>query len=297
MKITFNSKYIKKPDWLKIRLPGGGEFKEVFELLKSYNLCTVCQEARCPNIGECWSRKNATIIIMGKVCTRSCRFCAVTTGNPKGYLDPKEPENVAEVIKKLGLRYVVITSVDRDDLEDLGSGHYARTVRAIKEKNPYTKIEVLIPDFNCQEEFLKKIIETEPYVLGHNLETVRRLTPFIRDRRCSYEKSLQVLKMVKRIDSKIFTKSGFMLGLGETEEEIITTIQNLRDADADIITIGQYLQPTKRHLSVQKYYTPEEFKKFKEMAEAMGIKFVFSGPLVRSSYHASEILGDRDFTG
>lgn len=287
---TFSKVYLKKPDWLKIKLPAGEEFKAVSALLKDYNLSTVCQEARCPNIGECWAKKSATIMILGKVCTRACRFCAVTTGNPKGYLNPEEPENVAKVIKGLGLKYVVITSVDRDDLDDSGSSHYARTVLAIKEKNPYTKIEVLIPDFNCREEFLKKIVEARPYVLGHNLETVRRLTPFIRDKRCGYEKSLQVLKITKQLDSNILTKSGFMLGLGEEKEEIKETLKDLKNAGVDIVTIGQYLQPTKRHISVQKYYTPEEFKKFKEIGESMGIKYIFSGPLVRSSYHASEIL-------
>ncbi len=281
---------MKKPDWLKIKLPAGKEFKAVSALLKDYNLSTVCQEARCPNIGECWARKSATIMILGKVCTRACRFCAVTTGNPKGYLNPEEPENVANVIKGLGLRYVVITSVDRDDLDDSGSSHYARTILAIKEKNPYTKIEVLIPDFNCREEFLKNIVEAKPFVLGHNLETVRRLTPFIRDKRCGYEKSLQVLKIAKQMDSNILTKSGFMLGLGEEKEEIKETLKDLKNAGVDIVTIGQYLQPTKKHIPVQKYYTPEEFKKFKEIGESMGIKYIFSGPLVRSSYHASEIL-------
>lgn len=289
---NFNKVYLKKPDWLRTKIPSGEEFKQVFELLRKYNLSTVCQEARCPNISECWAKKSATIMILGRVCTRACRFCAVTTGNPKGYLDPEEPENVAKVIKKLDLGYVVITSVDRDDLKDLGSGHYARTVKLIKEKNPHTKIEVLIPDFNGREEFLKKIVEAKPYVLGHNIETTRRLTPFIRDKRCGYEKSLDVLKKVKMLDSKGITKSGFMVGLGENEEEIIATLNDLKDADTDIVTIGQYLQPTKRHIPVQKYYTPEDFKKFKEMGESMGLKFVFSGPLIRSSYHASEIIND-----
>lgn len=281
---------MKKPDWLKTKIPTGESYKEVFELLKKYNLCTVCQEARCPNIGECWEKKSATIMILGKVCTRACRFCAVTTGNPNRYLDPEESKNVAEVIKIIGLRYVVITSVDRDDLQDLGSSHYAQTVLAIKKKNPNTKIEVLIPDLNCNEEFLKNILRTKPYVLGHNIETVRRLTPFIRDRRCGYEKSLQVLKIAKQMDSNILTKSGFMLGLGENEEEIKETLKDLKNVGVDIVTIGQYLQPTKRHITVQKYYTPEEFKKIKEIGESMGVKFIFSGPLVRSSYHASEIL-------
>ncbi len=281
---------LKKPDWLKVKLPSGNEFKEVFETLKKYNLSTVCQEARCPNIGECWAKKSATIMILGKICTRACRFCAVTTGNPKGYLDPAEPENVAEVIKKFGLRYVVITSVDRDDLKDLGSGHYARTIEATKEKNPETKVEVLIPDFNCKAELLKKIIDAKPFIIGHNLETVKRLTPYVRDRRCSYEGSLNVLKIVKDLNSKAITKSGFMLGLGEEENEIIETLRDLKNAQVDIVTIGQYLQPTRRHIAVKKYYTPAEFSKFKKIGEEIGIKYMISGPLVRSSYHASEII-------
>jgi len=280
----------KKPDWLKIKLPSGNEFKDVFETLKSYNLSTVCQEARCPNIAECWAKKSATIMILGKICTRACRFCAVTTGNPRGYIETDEPENVAEVIKKFGLKYVVITSVDRDDLEDLGSTHYACTVQAIKQKNPDTKIEVLIPDFNCKEEFLKKIIDVRPFVIGHNLETVQRLTPYIRDRRCGYEKSLNVLRLVKELEQKIITKSGFMLGLGEEEIEIIETLKDLKDAKVDIVTIGQYLQPTRKHIPVKRYYTPDEFNKFKKIGEEMGIKYVISGPLVRSSYHAAEIF-------
>ncbi|MGB9721274.1 MAG: lipoyl synthase [bacterium] len=280
----------KKPDWLKIKLPSGKQFKEVFETLKSYNLSTVCQEARCPNIAECWAKKSATIMILGKVCTRACRFCAVTTGNPRGLLDTNEPENVAEAIKKFGLRYVVITSVDRDDLQDLGSGHYARTVQAIKQKNPDTKIEVLIPDFNGNENFLKKIIDVRPFIIGHNLETVRRLTPYIRDRRCSYENSLNVLRLAKKLNQKLFTKSGFMLGLGEKENEIIETLRNLKDAQVDIVTIGQYLQPTIKHIPVQKYYNPGEFNKFKKIGEEIGIKYVISGPLIRSSYHASEVI-------
>ncbi len=285
----FKREYLKKPEWLKVKLPSGDEFKEVFETLKSYNLSTVCQEARCPNIAECWYKKSATIMILGKICTRACRFCAVSTGNPKGLLDPDEPIKVAEVIKRFGLRYVVITSVDRDDLPDLGSSHYARTVMVIKEKNPETRVEVLIPDFNCQSDFLNKIVEAKPLIIGHNVETIKRLTPYIRDRRCGYEKSLRVLKMLKEMDSNILTKSGFMLGLGETEDEIIETLKDFRNTGVDIVTIGQYLQPTKKHIPVQKYYTPEEFKKFKRLGENTGIKYVLSGPLVRSSYHASEI--------
>ncbi|MCX7995943.1 MAG: lipoyl synthase [candidate division WOR-3 bacterium] len=280
----------RKPDWLKIKLPSGDEFKEVFETLKSYNLSTVCQEARCPNISECWAKKSATIMILGKICTRSCRFCAVTTGNPEGNLDPDEPEKVAQVVKKFGLRYVVITSVNRDDLEDLGSSHYARTIEAIKSMNPETDVEALIPDFDAREEFLQKVIDARPLVIGHNIETVRRLTPFIRDRRCNYEKSLSVLKKIKILNSRILTKSGFMLGLGETETDIIETLKDLRDAGVEIVTIGQYLQPTRSHPQVRKYYTPEEFTKYHRIGKELGIKYVYSGPLVRSSYNAFEVF-------
>lgn len=286
----FRKDYLKKPNWLKVKIPSGDEYKKVWELFKKYNLATVCQEARCPNIGECWQQKSATIMILGKVCTRSCRFCAVKTGNPGGVFDPKEPKNVAEVIKKLALRYVVITSVDRDDLKDLGSSHYAQTIRAVKNRNPEIKIEVLIPDFGTKKDYLKKIVDAKPLVIGHNIETTKRLTPYIRDRRCRYEKSLDTLKKIKELDAKIFTKSGFMLGLGEAEEEITQTLRDLKNALVDIVTIGQYLQPTKKHLAVQKYYPPTKFKNYKKIGEKMGIKFVTSGPLVRSSYQAAEIF-------
>jgi lipoic acid synthetase len=286
----FRKDYLRKPEWLKVKVPSGNEFKEVFDLLKKYNLSTVCQAARCPNIHECWSKKSATIMILGKVCTRACRFCAVKTGDPDGYIDPEEPEHVAEVINKLGLKYVVITSVDRDDLEDSGSDHYARTIEQIKRKNHTTKVEALIPDFAGKRAFLKKIVDAQPFVIGHNVETVRRLTPYIRDRRCGYDKSLNVLKMIKQFDGIIYTKCGFMVGLGEKEDEVIQTLKDLKEKNVDIVTIGQYLQPTRKHHFVQKYYTPEEFSGFKKIGEDIGIKYVISGPLVRSSYHASEIL-------
>jgi len=286
----FSRDYLRKPDWLKVKIPSGETYKDVFQLLKDYNLATVCQEARCPNITECWNKKSATIMILGKVCTRACRFCSVSTGNPHGVLNKKEPENVARVIHKIGLRYVVITSVDRDDLEDLGSSHYAKTVKMIKEKNPETKVEALIPDFSGNENFIKMIVDARPLVIGHNIETVERLTPFIRDRRCGHEKSLNVLKKIKEMNNKIFTKSGFMVGLGETSKEIVQTLEDIRYVNADIVTIGQYLQPTKKNIPVQKYYTPGEFEEFKKIAEKIGIRYVTSGPLVRSSYHASEVL-------
>lgn len=286
----FRRDYLKKPDWLKIKIPSGNEYKEVFELLKKYNLSTVCQEARCPNIGECWSKKSATIMILGKVCTRACRFCAVETGNPKGRTDSEEPKNVAKVVKILELKYVVITSVDRDDLKDFGSSHYAHTIKFIKEKNPDTKIEALIPDFSVEENYLKKVVDAHPFVIGHNVEVVKRLTSYIRDHRCSYEKSLNVLSKIKKTNNRIYIKSGFMLGLGEKKEEIVQTLKDLKDVNVDVVTIGQYLQPTKKHHFVQKYYTPEEFDEFKKIGEDIGIKYVISGPLVRSSYNAAEVL-------
>jgi len=285
----FRRDYLKKPEWLKIRIPSGHEFRAVFDLLKQYNLSTVCEEARCPNMHECWNKKCATIMILGKICTRACRFCSVKTGDPGGKFDPEEPSHVAQAIQKLGLKYVVITSVDRDDLKDYGSTHYAATISAIKEENPKTRIEVLIPDFSSKE-YLKKVTDVRPFVIGQNVETVERLTEYIRDRRCSYEKSLEVLRQAKELNSSIYTKSGLMVGLGEEKQEIIQTIKDLNATGVDVVTIGQYLQPTKKHHFVQKYYTPEEFDEFRELGEDIGINHVLSGPLVRSSYHASEIL-------
>lgn len=286
----FKRNYLRKPDWLKVKIPSGDEYKDIYQLLKRYDLSTVCQEARCPNISECWNKKSATIMILGSTCTRACRFCSVITGNPDGNINPKEPENVAAVIKTLGLKYIVITSVDRDDLPDYGSSHYAKTIELIKEENSDTKVEVLIPDFSGEENCLKKVVDVQPFVIGHNVETVKRLTPLIRDRRCGYEKSLNVLRKIKTLNNKINTKSGFMVGLGEEKEEIAKTLNDLKNVNIDIVTIGQYLQPTKKNLFVQKYYTPEEFDEFKKIGEDIGIKHVISGPLVRSSYHASEIL-------
>ncbi len=286
----FRRDYLKKPEWLKVKIPSGTEFKAVFDLLKKYNLSTVCQEARCPNMHECWNKKSATIMILGRVCTRSCRFCAVETGHPHGALDAQEPSHVAIVIKELGLRYVVITSVDRDDLDDYGSGHYAQTIRCIRKTNPDTRVEALIPDFSAEKEFIKKVIDAGPFVIGHNVETVERLSPYIRDKRCGYNTSLDVLRIAKMCDSTVFTKSGFMVGLGEHREDIVKTFMDLRDARVDVVTIGQYLQPTRKHHVVQKYYTPGEFDELRSIGNKMGLKRVLSGPLVRSSYHAAEIL-------
>jgi len=229
-------------------------------------------------------------MILGKVCTRACRFCAVATGDPKGVLDEREPRHVAEVVKALGLKYVVITSVDRDDLEDLGSGHYADTIRWIKRLCTDTRVEALIPDFNADVSCLKRITEAIPYVIGHNIETVRRLTPYIRDRRCGYERSLNVLKECKKLAKDILTKSGFMVGLGEEKDELTETLKDLRGAGVDIVTIGQYLQPTKKHMPVQRYYSPDDFEALKRLGQDLGIKYMITGPLVRSSYHAAEVI-------
>lgn len=289
----FRRDYLKKPEWLKVKIPSGREFRDVLDLLEQYNLSTVCQEARCPNMHECWNKKSATIMILGKVCTRSCRFCAVKTGDPHREIDPQEPDHVALVIGKLGLKYVVITSVDRDDLADKGSSHYAQTITCIREKNPDIKVEALIPDFSGEHTYIKKVVDARPYVLGHNVETVERLSSYIRDRRCHYKTSLEVLRTVKHCDTTIFTKSGFMVGLGEAREDIIKTLTDLRDAGVDVVTIGQYLQPTRKHHFVQKYYTPQEFDELADIGKNMGIEHVLSGPLVRSSYHAGEILENR----
>ncbi len=280
-------KFERKPEWIKTKLPGFGHFKEVRVLLKELHLHTVCESALCPNLGECWGEKSATIMIMGDICTRNCRFCSVKKGKPLS-LDPEEPSNVALAIKELGLEYAVITSVDRDDLPDFGAEHYAETVKKIKEINPDTKVEVLIPDFNLNFDSLKKIVESKSDVIAHNVETVKRLTPFVRDKRAGYEKSLSVLKIIKEMSSEMITKSGIMIGLGETENEIIDTMKDIKDAGCEIITIGQYLRPTRKNLPVEKYYTPEEFKKFEKIGYEMGFKFVASQSLVRSSYKAKE---------
>jgi len=285
----FRKDYLKKPDWLKIKIPSGDEYKSIYRILERHKLSTICQEARCPNIGECWNKKSATIMIMGKVCTRACRFCAVATGNQGDELDSDEPEHVAQVIAALGLKYVVITSVDRDDVIDLGSKHYAETISHVKQTSPATKVEALIPDFNGAADCLARIVDAQPYVIGHNVETVRRLTPYIRDRRCGYERSLEVLAKCKALDSNIFTKSGFMVGLGETEDEIFLTLKDLKKVEVDIVTIGQYLQPTKKHLPVKDYVKPEQFANFRKYGLDLGFKAVFSGPLVRSSYRAELI--------
>ncbi len=285
----FKKEYLKKPTWLKVRIPSGNEYKSIYKILNDHNLATVCQEARCANITECWNKKSATVMILGKTCTRACRFCSVATGHPDGYVDTDEPRHVAEVVKALGLKYVVITSVDRDDLRDSGSGHYALTISTIRTVNPETRVEALVPDFGGDLLCIKRIIDAAPYVIGHNVETVRRLTPYIRDQRCGYEKSLNVLRECEKSD-KVLTKSGLMVGLGEEKTEITEVLHDLKNAGVDIVTIGQYLQPTRKHIPVQRYYSPAEFSELKKIGENLGIKYMICGPLVRSSYHAAEIF-------
>jgi len=277
-----------KPDWLKVRSPVGEKYFEIKALMRSLNLATVCEEARCPNIGECWNGGTATFMLMGEVCTRGCRFCSVKTGNPKGKIDVDEPVKVGEAIAKLGLDYVVLTSVDRDDLPDEGSGHFAETVRVIKQNDPKLLVEVLTPDFKGNEEFVGKIVDAKPDVFAHNVETVERLQKRVRDPRAGYKQSLRVLQFVKERDSTRYTKSSIMLGLGETDEEVMTTLRDLRAVGCDVVTFGQYLQPTKLKLKVEEFVTPEKFKHWENVSKDLGFLYVASGPLVRSSYRAGE---------
>ncbi len=283
----------RKPAWLKVALPSGDTFRQVKATLDRFQLHTVCQEAHCPNVGECFGQSTATFMILGDTCTRRCRFCAVKTGNPKGLLDPTEPERLAAAVLDLQLKYVVITSVDRDDLPDKGSGHFASAIAAIKNKNPGTAIEVLIPDFDGNRASIETVVKAKPMIIGHNVETVKRLSSIVRDRRASYERSLDVLKMTKWYSQAQLTKSGFMVGMGETEDEVEATIQDIRNARTDILTIGQYLQPTRAHLPVKEFIAPEKFSQYKKKAEALGFRYVAAGPLVRSSYHAADIFQTR----
>ena len=278
-----------RPSWLKMKIPSGENYVKVRKTLQKYNLHTVCEEASCPNVSECWGVGTATIMIMGDVCSRGCKFCNVETGKPFE-LDSEEPQHVAEAIKEWSLRYVVITSVCRDDLPDEGSEHFARTIQCIKSECPNTVVESLIPDFSGNEKFIETIVKAKPNVIGHNVETVKRLSSSIRDLRANYKQSLKVLKYVKELDSNIFTKSSLMLGLGESEEEILQTAQELRDVDVDIITLGQYLQPTLSHLSVNEFVTPEKFYQLKLDLKKFGFLHVESGPFVRSSFRASDVI-------
>ena len=279
----------RHPDWIKVKAPGNPNYLRLKKLMRAKNLHTVCEEARCPNIGECWGNKTATFLILGDTCTRGCRFCAISKGKPIA-LDPEEPRNVALTVKELGLDHIVITSVNRDDLTDGGAAHYAKTVRWIKELNPGIRVELLIPDFEGNMDAVTTVVNAGIEILNHNIETVPRLYGKVRPGH-SYECSLHVLQHAKRINATVLTKSGFMVGVGESHEEIIATLHDLKAMDVDIVTIGQYLQPSNRQLKVERYVTPDEFTEFKREAEKIGFRHVESGPLVRSSYHAWSHVG------
>lgn len=276
-----------KPKWLRVKLPVGKKYTELRGLVDKYDLHTICTSGSCPNMGECWTEGTATFMILGNICTRSCGFCGVRTGRPET-LDWAEPEKVAQSIKKMGIKHAVITSVDRDDIQDMGSILWAETVQAIRRINPNTTLETLIPDFQGIERHIDRIVAVSPEIVSHNMETVKRLTREVRIQ-AKYERSLGVLAYLKEQGIRR-TKSGIMLGLGEKEEEVIETLENLRDAKVDVVTIGQYLQPSKRHLPVKEFITPEQFKIYEEEGLKMGFRHVESGPLVRSSYRAQKHL-------
>ena len=274
------------PPWFKVRMPGGPNYVEIRNLLRNENLHTVCEEARCPNIGECWERRSATFMILGDICTRRCHYCAVTTGRPLG-LDLMEPQRLAKTVSHLGLSYCVITSVNRDDLADGGSFIFAQCIREINRQVPGCKVEVLTPDFGGSETALKKVVSAKPDVFNHNIETCRRVFHSVRPRG-DYDLSLQLLQQVKSLNPDMATKSGIIVGMGEEWHEVVDTMEDLRRYDCDLLTIGQYLRPSQKHVQVSRFYTPEEFDELGEIGRAMGFRHVASGPLVRSSYHADE---------
>jgi lipoic acid synthetase len=277
---------IPKPKWLKVKLPTGENYRKVRSLVDEHKLHTICESGNCPNMGECWGEGTATFMILGNICTRSCGFCAVSTGKPLE-ADPFEPARVANSVKLMGVKHAVITSVDRDDLTDGGSEIWVKTVELVRAKSPGTTMETLIPDFAGNWENLQRIIDVAPDIVSHNLETVRRLTKQVRIQ-AKYDRSLEVLFRLKKGGMR--TKSGVMLGLGETRDEVLETMEDLRSVQVDVLTLGQYLQPTRKHLSVQEFVTPEQFKEYEEIGLKMGYRFVESGPLVRSSYHAEKHL-------
>jgi lipoic acid synthetase len=281
---------VGKPSWLRAKAPSGTGFQAVKGIVKEHRLATVCEEAKCPNIGECWNAGTATIMLMGAVCTRACRFCSVDTGNPHGWLDADEPENAARSVELMKLKYVVLTSVDRDDLADGGAGHYAACIRAIKRRNSNTAVEALTPDFQGVLQDVATVVDSGLDVFAQNIETVRRLTHPVRDPRAGYEQTLGVLAHAKQHRPAVLTKSSLMLGLGETDAEIEETLTDLRAAGVDIVTLGQYLRPTVNHLPVERYVTPAEFDRYRESALARGFLECVSGPLVRSSYRAEQAL-------
>ena len=277
-----------KPSWLKVKMPGGERYSRIKSRARQLRLSTVCEEARCPNIGECWGGGTATFMVMGDTCTRGCRFCAVNTSRAPLALDAMEPENLAHAIAEMELDYVVITSVDRDDIEDGGASHFAACIQAVRQRSPKTMVEVLIPDF--QGEHLQKVIDAGPDVIAHNVECVESQTSRVRDPRAGYQKSLDVLHELKRRNPSGYTKSSLMVGVGETEAEMLAAMADLRSVGCDFLTIGQYLQPTKKHLAVSEFVPPEQFQRYEELGLDMGFRYVASGPLVRSSYKAGEFF-------
>ena len=276
----------KLPEWLKVKMPSGSKYENLKKLMGDQMLHTVCEEARCPNIGDCWERETATYMILGDTCTRACSYCAVKTGSPTG-LDLEEPIRLAKTVQTLGLRYAVITSVNRDDLPDGGAFIFGQCIRQIKKLSPSCKVEVLTPDFEGNWDSLKTVLDSEPDTFNHNIETVRRIFPKVRAKG-NYELSIELLHKAKEIQADLITKSGIMVGLGETKDEIIRTMKDLRAVDCNLLTIGQYLRPSTKHTPILKWYTPKEFKELEEIGLSLGFSHVASGPLVRSSYHADE---------
>ena len=280
----------QKPKWLRAKMPSGQGYSRTRNIVHEHRLSTVCEESKCPNIGECWNAGTATIMVLGSVCTRACRFCAVDTGNPRGWLDPEEPANTGRAVALMALDYVVITSVDRDDLPDGGAGHYAACVREIKKRNASTAVEALTPDFNGVHEHVETVVESGLDVFAQNVETVKRLTHPVRDPRAGYEQTLDVLRHAKEHRPDVLTKTSLMLGLGERDSEIMRTMDDLREHGVDILTLGQYLRPTPNHLAVERYVTPDEFEAYRSEGLDRGFVEVVAGPMVRSSYRAEQVL-------
>lgn len=279
-----------KPSWLRAKMPSGAGYSTTRKIVQEHRLSTVCEEAMCPNIGECWNAGTATIMVLGSVCTRACRFCAVDTGNPKGWLDADEPRNAARAVQLMQLEYVVITSVDRDDLADGGASHYAECVREIKKLNPNTAVEALTPDFNGVEKHVELVVDSGLDVFAQNVETVKRLTHPVRDPRAGYEQTIAVLQHAKEHRPEVLTKTSLMLGLGERDNEIMQTMDDLRDANVDVLTLGQYLRPTHNHIPVERYVAPQEFAAYRREGLEKGFIEVVAGPMVRSSYRAEQVL-------
>lgn len=290
IKLETIAKRAPLPSWLKSKIPIGDNYTALKTELKSKGLYTVCQEAKCPNLGECWENKTATVMILGDTCTRACKFCHVKTGNPKGFINHQEIENTAEIVKQMNLKYVVITSVDRDDLPDGGSQHFADVVKRVREVNPQTQVEILIPDFSGNKSDMQKVATSGALVVAQNLETVKRLTHVVRDRRAGYEQTLNCLRFYHENYPQLKTKTSLMVGLGETMSELYETMQDIKAAKVNVLTLGQYLRPSTKHLKVEKIYTPDEFAELKRMAQKIGFDFVAAGPMVRSSYKAADFL-------